>query len=390
MRLPATVLLIAWVAMGCNRDLRHPAPEGGGGPGGMMGAVATGTGGSVIDATGGAGDLGKRDAADGATSAAAEARYLFIFYSPHGTILDAWRPSGSGANFTLSRILSPLAEFQDRMTVIDGLDNVSAPGQLTSTHIDGPRLLLTARATGGPSIDSLFLTPGHSQVAAGGDVGAQDEMSASTVTPTLINYDPSRGVPILPFINARQFAASFLPDAIPLQRDPDPNDMLDTTQTFFEIATQAVGHDDTRAVTLLWALLNGPIPAIFGGTVNQMAEASATAPDNYIGYQVTISQELRYLVSLIERITIAPGVSLLDRSLVMWISETGEASSHSGHAIPVVLIGNLGGALRTGQYLHYANRTQGDLMLTLARVAGAATFGDPAIATAPLTELLAP
>jgi hypothetical protein len=74
----------------------------------------------------------------------------------------------------------------------------------------------------------------------------------------------------------------------------------------------------------------------------------------------------------------------------MWISETGEASSHSGHNIPVVLIGNLGGALRQGQYLQYANRTQGDLMLTLAQVAGATTFGDPAIATAPLTELLAP
>ena len=87
---------------------------------------------------------------------------------------------------------------------------------------------------------------------------------------------------------------------------------------------------------------------------------------------------------------VAPGVTMLDRSLVMWISETGEASSHSGHNIPVVLIGNLGGALRQGQYLQYVSRTQGDLLLTLAQVAGATTFGDPAIATAPLTELLAP
>ena len=57
---------------------------------------------------------------------------------------------------------------------------------------------------------------------------------------------------------------------------------------------------------------------------------------------------------------------------------------------PVVLVGDLGGYLRQGQYLHYANRTQGDLMLTLAGAVSAAPFGDPAIAVSPLQELLAP
>ena len=174
MRLRATALLIACVAMGCgSRALRYPGGRwrprgrgpGGGGPvvAGAVGtggdAVVTGAGGSVIDAAAGVDSLAAADtstapdAADAATSAAAGGRFLFIFYSPHGTVLDLWRPSGSGTNFTLSRILSPLAAYQDRMTVIDGLDNVSAPGQPTSTHVDGPRMLLTARATGGPSID---------------------------------------------------------------------------------------------------------------------------------------------------------------------------------------------------------------------------------------------
>ena len=56
----------------------------------------------------------------------------------------------------------------------------------------------------------------------------------------------------------------------------------------------------------------------------------------------------------------------------------------------MVLAGNLGGRLREGQYLHYANRTPGDLMLTLARAIGTNQFGDPAIAQYPLSELLAP
>ncbi len=291
---------------------------------------------------------------DDAPSTAAGARYLFIFYVPHGTILDAWRPSGSGANFTLSRILSPLAAYQDRMTVIDGLDNISAPGQLTSTHIDGPRMLLTARATGGPSIDDLFLTPdAPSQIAAGGDVGAQDLMSASSATPTLVNYDPTRGDsdPSLHRSHRTIGGLSFLPGSAPAgSSDPDPTDM-----TRLDAGVRVDHRRPRRPVTTIPAaitLLGGPsLERSAAGcrlralTLNQMAEASGTSPDAYINYQLVISQEVGYLIRLLDRITIAPGVTLLDRSLVMWISETGEASSHSGHNIPVVLIGNLGAAL---------------------------------------------
>ena len=416
MRLRATALLIAWVAMGCgSRALRYPggsggrAPEARGGAGGvpvMAGtggtggaAVVTGAGGSVIDAAAAdsvaAPDTSRAtDTADAATLAAASARFLFIFYSPHGTVLDLWRPSGSGTNFTLSRILSPLAAYQDRMTVIDGLDNVSAPGQPTSTHVDGPRMLLTARATGGPSIDYLFLKPAaRSQVVAGTDVSARDPTLESSSTAAFTNYDPSQGVPLLPIASPRDLAVSFRSDQITLAGNPDPANMIETMQAFVSVATQATSHDDTRSITLMWGLIDGTLPLPLSSlTLNQMAEASDTSwgSNVFVQQQVTIAEQVEGLVASLDQTPVAPGVTMLDRSLVMWISETGEASSHSGHNIPVVLIGNLGGALRQGQYLRYANRTQGDLMLTLARVAGATTFGDPAIATAPLTELLAP
>lgn len=413
MRLQGTVLLIASVAMGCSRDLRYPPrgrAEGLGGAGGGAivagaggtggGAVVTGAGGSVIDAAAGVDTLAAADAstapdaADDATLAAAGARFLFIFYSPHGTVLDLWRPSGSGSNFTLSRILSPLAAYQDRMTVIDGLDNVSAPGLPTSTHVNGPRMLLTARASGGPSIDDLFLTPAaHAQFAAGPDVGIRDLTSVSSGVPTVVNYDPSNGVPILPSLTPRGLVELLRPDQIALASNPDPADMIATMQAFVSIATQACSHDDTRSFTLLWGLIDGALPLPLSSlTLNQMAEASDTplGRNQFVQQQVMIAEQVEGLVTSLNQTRVAPGVTMLDRSLVMWISETGEASSHSGHNIPVVLIGNLGGALRQGQYLQYANRTQGDLMLTLAQVAGATTFGDPAIATAPLTELLAP
>ncbi len=405
MRLQGALLLISWLAVGCHRDLQYPGRGDGRGAAGAGGATASsGAGGSPADAatvvdgverTDGLiapeGGPFTPDAVDDAPSVVAGARFLFIFYSPHGTVLDSWRPSGSGANFTLSRILSPLAAYQERMTIIAGLDNVSAPGRPTSTHVDGPRMILTARATGGPSIDDLFLAPkARAQVVAGTDVSTLSVLSA---TPTLTNYDPTRGAPIVPFISPRTLALSFLPDQLTLPAVPDPTDMIDTMQAFVSIATTACSHDDTRSITLQWALVDGTLPLPLSTfTLNQMAEASGASPgrEQYVQQQVFIAEQVEGLVASLDQTQVAPGVTLLDRSLVMWISETGEASSHSGHDIPVVLVGNLGGALRQGQYLQYVNRTQGDLLLTLAQIAGAPTFGDPAIATAPLTELLAP
>ena len=372
---------------------------GTGGTGGA--AVVTGAGGNVIDAAAAVDGVAApdtstaTDAVDAATLAAARARFLFIFYSPHGTVLDLWRPSGSGTNFTLSRILSPLEAYRDRVTVIDGLDNVSAPGQPTSTHVDGPRMLLTARAIGGPSIDYLFLKPAaRSQVVAGTDVSARDLTLESSSTAAFTNYDPSQGAPLLPIASPRDLAVSFSPDQITLAGNPDPANMIETMQAFVSIATEATSHDDTRSITLMWGLIDGTLPLPLSSlTLNQMAEASDTSWGSNVvrpgaGHDRGAGGGTGRVAGPDARSR--PGVTMLDRSLVMWISETGEASSHSGHNIPVVLIGNLGGALRQGQYLRYVNRTQGDLMLTLARVTGATTFGDPAIATAPLTELLAP
>jgi hypothetical protein len=416
MRQVRLLLLIAWAGTGCHRDIQYPGMGDGRGAAGVGGAiVSSGAGGSPADAAADGGPIDATtvldgsertdgfippdglvtpDATDAAPSVVAGARFLFIFYSPHGTVLDSWRPSGSGANFTLSRILSPLAPYQDRVTVIDGLDNVSAPGQPTSTHVDGPRMLLTARATGGPSIDDLFLTrAAHAQIAAGTDVSTRDLLSASSPTPSFVNYDPSNGVPILPAIGVQDLAMQFRPDQIAVPSVPDPADMTDTMQAFVSIATQACSHDDTRSITLLWGMVDGALPLPFSSlTMNQMAEASGASPgrEQFVQQQVFIAEQVEGLVASLDQIPVAPGATMLDRSLVMWISETGEASSHSGHDIPVVLIGNLGGALRQGQYLQYVNRTQGDLLLTLAQVAGATTFGDSAIARAPLTELLAP
>jgi Protein of unknown function (DUF1552) len=48
-------------------------------------------------------------------------RRLLLFFTPHGTIYDQWKPTGTDTNFNLSPILQPLAAHKSKLVVIDGL-----------------------------------------------------------------------------------------------------------------------------------------------------------------------------------------------------------------------------------------------------------------------------
>ncbi len=67
---------------------------------------------------------------------------LVLFYTPHGTVPEAWRPTGSGTSFELSPILKPLERHKSKLNVLDGLDvthsKVTAP-----PHTEGIGVLWT-------------------------------------------------------------------------------------------------------------------------------------------------------------------------------------------------------------------------------------------------------
>ena len=64
------------------------------------------------------------------------------------------------------------------------------------------------------------------------------------------------------------------------------------------------------------------------------------------------------------------GASLLDRTVVLWISEFGDGGSHDTSKLPVVLAGGLAGAIKTGQHLAFKARTTNDLFVTLLNLFG--------------------
>ena len=76
------------------------------------------------------------------------------------------------------------------------------------------------------------------------------------------------------------------------------------------------------------------------------------------------------------QITEPNGRTLLDNSLVLWISEMGQGH-HTHNNIPVVLIGSLGCALAGNRHLQRSGSTTGDLFTSVLRLFGlpATSFG---------------
>src|SRR5580658_4177775 len=65
------------------------------------------------------------------TAAVPKLRMAYIYF-PHGAIMDQWTPAGTGKDFKLSRILTPLADYQKQMIVVSNLGN--RPAESAAVH----------------------------------------------------------------------------------------------------------------------------------------------------------------------------------------------------------------------------------------------------------------
>ena len=59
-------------------------------------------------------------------AAGEQPKRLILITNGQGTDMTTWRPSGTETEFTLSAQLEPLAAYQDRMIILDGVDNEAA------------------------------------------------------------------------------------------------------------------------------------------------------------------------------------------------------------------------------------------------------------------------
>jgi hypothetical protein len=81
--------------------------------------------------------------------------------------------------------------------------------------------------------------------------------------------------------------------------------------------------------------------------------------------------------------------SLLDSTLVVWASELGDGHAHNTFDIPIVLAGNVCGALETGRHLEAYGRSTNDLLVSILNLFGYddQTFGWAEMCDGPLPGL---
>src|SRR5437667_11841674 len=79
---------------------------------------------------------------------------------PNGIMMDKWTPATEGADFALTPVLEPLAEFRDRMLVLSGLDQGQAKALSFEIGGDHPRTC------------TAWLTGAHCKMTSGADLRA--------------------------------------------------------------------------------------------------------------------------------------------------------------------------------------------------------------------------
>ena len=82
---------------------------------------------------------------------------------------------------------------------------------------------------------------------------------------------------------------------------------------------------------------------------------------------------------------------MLDNTVVLWVSEFGNSSSHSLRNLMWFMGGNVGGFFKTGPDLKNPGRSVSDIHVSIAKAFGIPDekFGDPAFCTGPVPGLIA-
>jgi hypothetical protein len=163
-----------------------------------------------------------------------------------------------------------------------------------------------------------------------------------------VNVQTACGVPEMPTRDAQD---------VRRQRDyeVDPAKMIDFWQLHNEVMAAALLCGASRIGVMHCA----ETFSTFEGNWHEQIAHKAELADNAAQGIIRDAHQRFFegvFMDLVARLDVeeAPGVNLLDNTLVMWTQESGNIT-HDSYSIPIVTAGAAGGFFRTGQYVDYRN-----------------------------------
>jgi hypothetical protein len=363
---------------------------------------------------------------------------LLLFYTPHGTVKNQWKPTGSTTSFTLPRLLAPLAKHQAKINVLSGL-NMQDQG-VGAPHTKGLPLVWTGSkllddgtfarpdGSGGPSygwnssasVDqfiagSLGVKTTYKTLEFGVRTGGSNPQSRMIYTdarkPLSPATDPwsqftrlfagtsdAQGAERLSALKlAREELARLSPriasadrqkieahtdalnelekrlgDKSALCTGPTLTAKLDANNNgnteavvdaHIKLIVAALACDLTRVASFQYSLGDndsGPYPFIGVNDGHHLlthaADSDQASWEKVMKIRVWYAQKFASLLDQLDSIPEGNG-TLLDNTLVVWGSELGVGNTHSFKSTPFVTAGGAGGAVPTGRYLEYNEKS---------------------------------
>ena len=144
----------------------------------------------------------------------------------------------------------------------------------------------------------------------------------------------------------------------------------------FDLVALAYRADITRVFTIIFAReLSGRTYANIGVPEQHHAVSHHRNDPEYIAKKAKIdvyhASLLGYFLDKLRNMQDGDG-NLLDQSMIMYGGGLGNGNLHEHTKLPVLMAGNLGGKLKTGQYLLYPENTpMANLLLTVLDKVGA-------------------
>ncbi|MDX2262449.1 MAG: DUF1552 domain-containing protein [Gemmatimonadales bacterium] len=333
----------------------------------------------------------------GVTPSLVPDRIVFVI-TPHGTLIDAWSSPGAFEG----PILAPLAPYRDRTVRITGLD-VPNRGAVSIIH-GSPGSLLGGGASEivvfapdiyGPSsatVDQWIARASGAatrfaslELGVGPDINRTTHVFAGPAIPVPQEHDPR---------NAAARLALPIPGLDSITDPTSPSAYPQVAEAQIDVAVAALQSDLTRVITIDFQYVSVAF-AWLGITTpyHEIAHDSDVRRDDYARMQRWYAERVASLATSLESVLQPDGNSLLDHTLIVWVTDSGGVmpSYHDSRDVPVLLLGNVRAGLVGGRLLDY-DRPINDLWLTIGRAFGAdlsTGFGDPAITPTPIDGLFA-
>jgi hypothetical protein len=360
-------------------------------------------------------------------AADAPKRVIFV-YTAGGAIPDQWLPSGSETNFTLPAMSAPLEAVKQHCVFLKGVNMKDAGHGLPSKALGGHHMNMTldlymartlGQATPYSQLQLGVISNGFGSIsrynwnepayedspfnaferlfgegaAVTEDLVTRQKRSVLDCNLEALNQMRNRlgsfekarldeHADAIQRIEARLSAASqpasggacttpaFNSQGFSGATNSDANfDSIADLQC--DVATLALKCDLTRVVTIMLGNHQSDFTVPETGVDTNLHSAIHGRPvEDYTKYRTYFTTKLQYLIQSLANTQDMDGSNLLDNTILLTVSDMGDARSHAGDDVPYMLAGGGGGALTTGRFLTLNGVSHNTILDTVAQAAG--------------------